>query len=216
MSEKQKKIIQMGYVFYYLLLLAALFYCQQHQLKGTKMGMVAAFTCLLVPMALKIMNLKPIFEIYIINLIFCAVASIAGSMLNAYRIPYFDKVLHFSSGLFLSELSLMVFCYLNKKTEFHTKNEQILSLLFVNACNMMIAVFWEFFEYGCLIFLHNDAINHYTSGVHDSMTDMLVAFVGGLIISGHMIYYYVKGKKNFWLRLNDKFYEENFVQKKFQ
>ena len=37
---------------------------------------------------------------YILNVVFAAIASIAGSMLDAYAIPYFDKVLHFCSGFF--------------------------------------------------------------------------------------------------------------------
>ena len=65
---------------------------------GLDMAPVAAFTCFLVPLALKLLHLKPIFEMYILNVVFAAIASIAGSMLDAYAIPYFDKVLHFCSG----------------------------------------------------------------------------------------------------------------------
>lgn len=210
MNQKQKRIVQVSYILYYILLLAAAIYCYLTQKKGLTMGAVALFTCFLVPLALKILHLKPIFEIYMINIIFAAIASIAGSMLGAYSVPFFDKVLHFCSGLFLSELSYMVFCWLKRTTVIKDKNERILSIIFVNACNMMIAVFWEFFEYGCLIFLNNDAINHYTTGVHDTMTDMLVAFVGGLIITGCILSYYHSGKKNFWIRLNEHFYDINF------
>ena len=206
MSQKQKKIVQVSYAIYYILLVLAAIYCYCTQKEGLMMGAVALFTCFLVPLALKILHLTPIFEIYMINIIFAAIASIAGSMLGAYSFPFFDKVLHFCSGLFLSELSYMVFCWLKKTTVIKEKNERILSIIFVNACNMMIAVFWEFFEYGCLIFLNNDAINHYTSGVHDSMTDMLVAFVGGMIITYFILSYYKNNKKNFWIKLNEHFY----------
>lgn len=210
MSQKQKKIVQVSYAIYYILLVLAAIYCYCTQKEGLMMGAVALFTCFLVPLALKILHLTPIFEIYMINIIFAAIASIAGSMLGAYSFPFFDKVLHFCSGLFLSELSYMVFCWLKKTTVIKEKNERILSIIFVNACNMMIAVFWEFFEYGCLIFLNNDAINHYTSGVHDSMTDMLVAFVGGMIITYFILSYYKNNKKNFWIKLNEHFYDINF------
>lgn len=210
MSQKQKKIVQVSYAIYYILLVLAAVYCYRTQKEGLMMGAVALFTCFLVPLVLKILHLTPIFEIYMINIIFAAIASIAGSMLGAYSFPFFDKVLHFCSGLFLSELSYMVFCWLKKTTVIKEKNERILSIIFVNACNMMIAVFWEFFEYGCLIFLNNDAINHYTSGVHDSMTDMLVAFVGGMIITCFILSYYKNNKKNFWIKLNEHFYDINF------
>ncbi len=42
---------------------------------------------------------------------------------------------------------------------------------------MMIAFLWECFEFACLIFLNIDAINHYTQGVYDTMTDMIVCFL---------------------------------------
>ena len=48
---------------------------------------------------------------------------------------------------------------------------------------MAIALCWEFFEYAMLIFFNNDAINHYTQGVHDSMTDMLCATIAGLLLT---------------------------------
>ena len=210
MNQRQKRIVKISYILYYILLVAALFICYHYRIGNLKMGAVAAFTCFLVPGVLKLCRLKAIFEIYMVNIIFAAVASIAGSMLGAYSIPYFDKLLHFSSGIFMSELVYMLFCCLKKDTCIYDKNERILSLLFVNAGNMMIAVYWEFFEYGCLIFLNNDAINHYTSGVHDSMSDMLVALLGGMIIMFSIMNYYKKGKKNFWIRLNQHFYDLNF------
>lgn len=210
MTSKQKKRIMIGYGIYYVCLILASIYCGIHQMEGLKMAPVAAFTCFLVPLCLKLLKLKSTSVIVWINLIFAFIASILGSMLGAYSLFMFDKFLHFFSGVFLSELSFMVFCYLREKTQFQDKKEKILCLLFVNACNMMIAVFWEFFEYACLIFLNNDAIRHTTSGVHDSMTDMLVACVGGILITGWILRYFKTGKKNFWIHLNEEFYHLNF------
>lgn len=211
MNKKQQKIVKIGYMVYYFMLIVALIYCYKHnKMNGVKMGAVASFTCFLVSLVLKILRLRPIFEIYMINIIFAAIASIAGSMLGAYSIRFFDKFLHFTSGLFLTELAYMIFCYLKKDTHIQSKNERILSILFINACNMMIAVYWEFFEYACLIFLNNDAINHYTTGVHDTITDMLVACLGGFIMTYKIIQYYKTDKKNFWIQLNRNFYKVNF------
>lgn len=98
MSLGQKKWVRIAYIIYYLLLAAASLYCFVHDLNGLDMAPVAAFTCFLVPLALKLLHLKRIFEMYILNVVFAAIASIAGSMLDAYAIPYFDKVLHFCSG----------------------------------------------------------------------------------------------------------------------
>lgn len=93
-----EKWVRIAYIIYYLLLAAASLYCYVHGLNGLDMAPVAAFTCFLVPLALKLLHLKRIFEMYILNVVFAAIASIDGSMLDAYAIPYFDKVLHFCSG----------------------------------------------------------------------------------------------------------------------
>lgn len=210
MSKKQKRMVQFGFIFYYVSLIFAFLYTYMNQMEGFKMGFVAAFTCCLVPLTMKIFKLKPIFEIYMVNLVFAYIASIGGSMLGAYSLPFFDKLLHFSSGLFICELGYMLHSYLKESPQVKNKKENIELFVFINAFNMMIAVFWEFFEYGCLIFLNNDAIRHYTSGVHDSMTDMLVALCGGLIVSIMIYRFYKTGKKNFWVSLNQHFYDLNF------
>lgn len=166
-----------------------------HNSSGLMMSFVGIITPLLVPVALKIFKLKPIYEIYVINIIFVYIASLIGSVFGGYSIPLFDKVLHFFSGIFLSLLAFMIFSYLKKTPCVEEKNERIISLIFLNAVNMMIAVFWEFFEFAMLVFFNNDGINHYTTGVYDSMTDMLVCCIGGLIITWFVIDYYRSGKR---------------------
>jgi len=74
---------------------------------------------------------------------------------------------------------------------------------------MMIAVIWEFIEFGCLIFLNNDAIHHYSSGVYDSMKDMLVAFIGGLIVTSILIYDFKHEKKSIFYNEMMKFIKMN-------
>ena len=210
MSLGQKKWVRIAYIIYYLLLAAASLYCFVHDLNGLDMAPVAAFTCFLVPLALKLLHLKPIFEMYILNVVFATIASIAGSMLDAYAIPYFDKVLHFCSGFLITLLGFILFSYFMKKTDFQNQRERLFSIFYCNAFNMQIAVYWEFFEYGCLIFLNNDAIRHYTTGVHDSITDMLMSFFAGICVTLEILHYYRTGKDNCIIRLNRKLYTLNF------
>jgi len=33
-----------------------------------------------------------------------------------------------------------------------------------------------------LVFFNHDCIRHYTSGVHDALTDMICAFLGGVVV----------------------------------
>ena len=69
-------------------------------------------------------------------------------------------------------VAVMLYYLLSSNNEIKTKQEKRVFYVFINAVNMAIALCWEFFEYAMLIFFNNDAINHYTQGVHDSMTGL--------------------------------------------
>lgn len=79
MSLEQKKWVRIAYIIYYLLLAAASLYCFVHGLNGLDMAPVAAFTCFLVPLALKLLHLKPIFEMYILNVVFAAMPALPAA-----------------------------------------------------------------------------------------------------------------------------------------
>ena len=85
-------------------------------------------------------------------------------------------------------------------------------LVFINAVNIAVGEIWEFYEYGMLIFFNNDCINHYTQGVHDSMTDMLCAACAGIILTLLIVRYYKTGKGNFFISVYEKFYQRNIVE----
>ena len=94
-----------------------------------------------------------------------------------------------------------------------TKEDKTLFLIFINAVNMGIALIWEFYEYILLVFFNNDAINHYTQGVHDSITDMLCATVAGLLLTVLIVRYLRNGKANFFINVYEKFYTRNIEHK---
>lgn len=75
--------------------------------------------------------------------------------------------------------------------------------------NMSIALCWEFYEYSMLVFFNNDCINHTTTGVHDSLTDMLCATIVGLWMT-YFIYRFNKTKKSTYLiRMTQKLIDDN-------
>lgn len=74
---------------------------------------------------------------------------------------------------------------------------------------MAVAQLWEFYEYAMLIFFKNDCINHYTQGVHDSITDMLCAAVAGICLTVFLVLYYKNGRRSFFVNIYEKFYDRN-------
>ena len=213
MNKTQKNIIILIYILYYIFLFIATYISIKYKYPNTIIAPIAAITCLLLPLLFKYFKLKITFNMYLFNILFVFISNIWGSILNGYSIPYFDKLLHFSSGILLTNLSFMIFTLLISKLHLN-KNETLLCVLFINSLNMMIAVIWEFIEFGCLIFLNNDAIHHYSSGVYDSMQDMLVAFVGGILVTIVLYYDFKKKKKSIFTKEMMKLLDINCIKLK--
>lgn len=179
---------------------------KNHDMNGLEMGFVALLTPFIVPLIFKLFHLKMNDEVKVVNLVFIYFASLLGSGFHFYQYPYYDKLLHFSSGIFGLLLSVFVFCKLTQKKKI---TNQTLFYLFINFMNMSIALCWEFYEYSMLVFFNNDCINHTTTGVHDSLTDMLCATIVGLWMT-YFIYRFNKTKKSTYLiRMTQKLIDDN-------
>ena len=173
------------------------------------MGFVAMLTPLIVPVLFKVLHFQPVYEIYIITTEFTYFASLIGSSLHRYSLTGFDKVLHFSSGWMFTTVAVILFFFIRKSNTFPEKKDFTLFLVFINAVNIAIGEIWEFYEYAMLIFFDNDCINHYTQGVHDTITDVMCATVGGILLTLLIVRYYKSGKSNFFTNVYEKFYERN-------
>ena len=130
------------------------------------------------------------------SMIFVYFASLWGSCLGGYHLPYFDKFTHFFSGIIFCEIA-----YIFYKHFLPNEKRKFLMFIFINALNAMIALFWEFYEYALLIFFNYDAINHYSTGIHDSITDMLVAVIGSFILSLYLTHYDQRNENHFFIKL---------------
>lgn len=173
------------------------------------MAVVACITPLIVPVMFRIFHFQPVYEIYVLSTLFMYFASLIGSTFHWYSYPGFDKVLHFSSGIFATIVAVIVFYLIRKSNRLKTEEDRRMMLVFINAFNLAIAVCWEFYEYALLIFFNNDAINHYTQGVHDTITDMMCACVGGILMTLCIWRAWKTGKENFFTNIYQKFYEKN-------
>lgn len=177
----------------------------EKDMNGVFMCVVALMTLIMVPLIFKVFHFKPVYEVYIIASGFSYIASVWGSTLGGYGIKGFDKFLHFSSGFLMLTVSIMIYYLLCSSNKIETKEQKRVFYVFINALNIAIAALWEFFEYAMLVFFNNDAINHYTQGVHDSMTDMICATLAGLILT----IWIMKHKSNFFMDTANKFYTLN-------
>ena len=210
-SEIQLKMILYGCIICYVcsLCFGMITAWRQQDMSGVGMGVVAMFTPLIIPVIFRIKKLQTVYEIYIVSTIFMFFSSLLGSVFHWYHYPGFDKIVHFVSGWLATTLAVMLFFYLQKSNTFCDQGQKKIFFIFINAVNIAVSAVWEFYEYAMLVFFNNDGINHYTQGVHDSMTDMLCATAAGCILTIWIIRYMKTGKTNFFINVYEKFYDRN-------
>lgn len=138
----------------------------------------------------KIFGVKINLQVETIYLIFVFFAHFLGSIVDLYHyINGYDKVMHFLSGM----LSALVgFVLLIKMGEFKRK-KPFFSIVFILAISLSIGAFWEFYEFTADNLFGKDAQNVFTTGVDDTMWDMIMAFFGASIVAGQ--YYYESYRK---------------------
>ena len=195
MKNKKTNFIYNSCILIYLISLVYAFYLNWGG-KYFSMTIVACLTPFIMPLLMKLLKIEVPQEFYIINIIFVYFASLWGSCLGGYHLPYFDKFTHFFSGIIFCEIA-----YIFYKHFLPNEKRKFLMFIFINALNAMIALFWEFYEYALLFFFNYDAINHYSTGIHDSITDMLVAVIGSFILSLYLTHYDQRNDNHFFIKL---------------
>ena len=121
-----------------------------------------------------------------VYLIFVFCAHYLGSILNLYNtIDNYDKIMHLLSGIISAVLALMILIKYKKYDRHHLW----FNILFMIAFTMMIAIFWEFYEFKFDILFSKDAQKVALTGVNDTMYDMASALMGGVVLS--TIYAYI-------------------------
>lgn len=110
---------------------------------------------------------------------FVFLAYFLGSVVNLYNVVWwFDIFTHFLSGIFTFGVGIFLLSKMGI-----LKENKVFSI-FVGLCFVMfIASLWELFEFGADQLLGMDLQHNIDTGVHDSMIDMFVAFVGGILSS---------------------------------
>ncbi len=210
MREKTLKIVNYICIAIYVVTLGIAVYLNLGKTQGLIMCGAAVICPLLMPALLKILKIKAPLEFHIVNIVFMYFASLWGSCLGGYSTLFFDKIIHCLSGVLVGEVAYVVYKYYLREDR-----RKSLMFIFMTAFNACVAVFWEFYEYALLVFINNDAINHYSQGVHDSMQDMLVAVLGCFVLTLYLMKYDQDNKPHFFVELERKFSKmNNFLKHK--
>lgn len=122
----------------------------------------------------KLFKFKMPFRIQLLYYIFLFVALTLGISLDLYKtVPLYDKVTHFASGTLSTIVGYYAIVYFKA-----TKTRPAFRVLVILGISMIIAVGWEFFEFGCDKFLGQHMQELVSAGVDDTMFDLLAATLG--------------------------------------
>lgn len=109
-----------------------------------------------------------------IYLIFIVFAYFLGVIINLYdKINSYDTIMHFISGIFTGYVSLYLL----------TDNNKIHNILFILGFVSLIAIGWETFEFIASHLFNVDPQKVETTGINDTMKDILVALLGGILVT---------------------------------
>ena len=201
-------------VFYYVFTVLASAKCLLRE--GTVYNLLlaaAAFALPAVPFLLyRLCRLRSVYLLEIVFDWFVLAAVPFASLFGGYDlVPYWDKILHFLSGFLFAVLGTAV--YFTKKPDHALERADAFNAsLYTWMFAMMSAVLWEIWEY-LVSFSGADPQQVAATGVGDTMQDMIVCTVGGLI-TALSCWKYLRGQgenrhTGLMMRLFEAYYNEN-------
>lgn len=125
-------------------------------------------------------------------ILFIFLAQFLGATVELYnKIEYFDKFTHWLSGIATALISLMILGYLNM----FNKKSIVFNIIWMISVTLAVAAGWEIFEYVANILFGGDAQRVALTGVNDTMQDIIVALLGGMIACIIYCYEVLRNKK---------------------
>ncbi|MGL6174153.1 MAG: hypothetical protein ACRC1P_06040 [Cellulosilyticaceae bacterium] len=144
------------------------------------------------------------------GIIFIILSQWAGTYLRAYDIfPWWDVFLHGLSAILIGLFGLILIAWIDKKAVlFENQAYGLVSLIvFLTACSS--AVWWEMCEYWGDTYLGTNA---QLGSLVDTMEDMIICVVIGLVFSGYLYYTLTKKKESYLAQEATNFIDKNKKQ----
>lgn len=128
--------------------------------------------------------LRFIYNIYVFLLLFL------GCIVNLYaKIYFYDSIAHFLFGVASSIFAIYILKQFNK----YTKKDTIFNISYILIITLALSALWEIFEFINSKIFSLDVQHVLTTGVNDTMKDIILAFLGSLLFS---TFYHYKIKTN--------------------
>lgn len=125
----------------------------------------------------KLFRIKISYRVELMYYIFLILALSLGISADLYKtIPLYDKAVHTLSGAGTALIGFYMLRYFKAE-----KTPAVFRGMFMIFFSISVAVAWEFFEFFCDKCLGQHMQQLVTTGVDDTMLDMLVATIGAII-----------------------------------
>lgn len=153
--------------------------------RDNQLGLILKDASILITITLpyiieKIFKAKISIVIKTTYIVFIFIAQFLGVTVELYNhISWFDKFTHWLSGIITALLSLSLL----SKFKLYNKKNVLFNIIWMISITLAIASLWECFEYCANILFGGDAQRVATTGVNDTMQDIIVAFIGSIIVS---------------------------------
>lgn len=148
------------------------------------MTFIAIFPLLLVPFIINKTKFKLSEQETFLYYVFIFIADFIGCVYNLYNnVSWYDIFVHFLSGMFTFVLATIIFRNIS-----NNNNNKLLKVLFSLGIVALIAIFWEIFEFSIDNIAHVNLQHNQDTGVIDTMQDMIVALLGGVISSIYVMF----------------------------
>lgn len=144
-------------------------------------------------------------EFSMIIVTFVYMSTFLGEVGDAYeKLWWWDGLLHTASGIVLGFAGFLVLYVLYARDEL--KASPRLLAFFAFSFALAAGAFWEIFEYGADSLL---GTNMQKSGLHDTMSDLIVDALGALFISRAVLRFMERGEKSIVSGLIKDFLKRN-------
>ncbi|MDL2232795.1 hypothetical protein LJC63_04350 [Ruminococcaceae bacterium OttesenSCG-928-L11] len=111
--------------------------------------------------------------------------------------PY-DNINHFLSGILFTMIGFCLFARVREEKPVDRSRELLLQISYAFCFSMFVAVIWEIFEYTGFQLTGHDSQHTLTTGVNDTMEDIIACFLGSAVMALAYARSYGKGRYS-WL-----------------
>ena len=192
LSKLLKVVNKLFFVFFICFMICRLVTCYETMTLTNILIVLCILPLVMIPYLLDKLKIYHMDEFLLFfYYMFLLLSLIMGCVLKLYyKIWWFDLLSHFISG-FVS--SIVGFIILQKNNLIHNKYKWF-GFVFILLFTISIAACWEYFEFVCDKIFKCDAQWVFSTGVNDTMTDMLIATFAGIISSSYYLFYLKKNK----------------------